>query len=1112
MRVAIGSDHAGFALKEAVKVCLTAEHREVLDLGTHSTDPVDYSDYAEAVGRALRENRAERGILLCGSGVGASMAANRIPGIRAGLCHDTYSAHQGVEHDDMNVLVLGGRIVGVELARELIGAFLNARFTGEARHRRRLAKMTALENPLRALQVFGQSVWLDYIRRSLITSGELRRLIDEDGLRGLTSNPAIFEKAVTGSSDYREVLERPDHRTLDAKALYERLAVQDIRDAADALRPVYDETSRRDGYVSFEVSPLLAYDTAATLDEAQRLWRVVGRDNLMIKVPATPQGIHAVRELIGEGINVNVTLLFAQDSYELVAEAYIAGLETYAARRGDLKRVASVASFFISRIDTAIDTLVAARLQAGTNANETSVLRSLTGKVAIANAKLTYQRYQELFSGRRWQALAGGGAQTQRLLWASTGTKNPSYRDVVYIEELIGPDTVNTIPPATFDAFRDHGRPRASLVDDVESAADTMATLAEVGISMNDVTDKLLVEGVQLFSDAFEKLLKAVEKQTKQAGAGRLNRLTCTLPEPLAAAVNESLAEWRAHGKVRKLWGRDASLWSGRDEAQWLGWLGITNGQLAHIERLTGIREAARSAGFSHVLLLGMGGSSLGPEVIKTTFGTLGGFPELYVLDSTDPAQVKAFEHKVDLKNTLFIVSSKSGSTLEPNIFKQYFFDRVERLVGSKEAGGHFLAITDPGSKMQQVAERDGFRRVFLGWPNIGGRYSVLSDFGLVPAAIIGVDVAKFLERTEEMVCACMPSVPVAENPGVVLGTILGVAAQEFGRDKVTIVVSPGIFALGAWLEQLLAESTGKDGKGLIPIDREALGKPDVYGRDRLFVYLRLASAPDADQDGSADELERAGHPVVRIAIDGPYDLGEEFFRWEFATAVAGSILGIHPFDQPDVEASKIATRKLTDAYEKSGALPQETPIFTGNGIELFTDEKNAAVLSKWVNGTPTLARYLKAHLNRLKEGDYFALLAYIEMNEAHERVLQEIRQGVRDIMRVATCLEFGPRFLHSTGQAYKGGPNTGVFLQITCDDAVDLPVPGRKYTFGVVKAAQARGDFEVLVGRDRCALRAHLGADVAAGLDTLRVTLLAALGLGRFTQAAQNPKDDGLR
>ena len=1094
MRIAIGSDHAGFALKEVIKSFLTGEHGDVLDVGTNNTEPVDYSDYAEAIGQALRQNRVDRGILLCGSGVGASMAANRMPGIRAGLCHDTYSAHQGVEHDDMNVLVLGGRIVGVELARELIGAFLNARFSGEARHRRRLAKMTALENPVRALEVFGQSVWLDYIRRSLITSGELRRLIEEDGLRGVTSNPAIFEKAISGSSDYRGILEEPGLKTLDAKTIYERLAIQDIQEAADVLRPVYDQTLQRDGYVSLEVSPLLAYDTAATITEARRLWQAVGRDNVMIKVPATPQGIPAIHQLISEGISVNVTLLFAQETYERVADAYISGLEKYAASGGDMKRVASVASFFISRIDSAIDTLVEARLEADTNANERSVLSGLTGKIAIANAKLTYQRYKELFSGSRWQSLAAQGAQTQRLLWASTGTKNPSYRDVIYIEELIGPDTVNTIPPATFDAFRDHGRPRASLAEDLESAADTMATLADVGIPIHEVTDKLLAEGVQLFSDAFGKLLKAIERQTRETGAGRLNRMTYKLPEPIPAAVKASLAEWHAHGKVRKLWARDPSLWTGRDEGQWLGWLGITNDQLAHIDRLTGVREAAASAGFSHVLLLGMGGSSLGPEVIKSTFGKIDGFPELHVLDSTDPAQVKSFENKVALGRTLFVVSSKSGSTLEPNVLKQYFFERIQQLVGPKEAGSHFLAITDPGSQMQQVAEREGFRRVFLGWPNVGGRYSVLSAFGLVPAAIMGVDVPKLLDRTEEMVCACMPSVPVFENPGVLLGTIVAVGARDFGRDKMTIVSSPGIVRLGAWLEQLVAESTGKDGKGVIPIDGERLGEADVYSPDRLFVYLRLSSAPDAAQDASVDKLERAGHPVVRIAVDDTYDLGEEFFRWQFATAVAGSILGIHPFDQPDVEASKIATRRLTDEYEKSGTLPQETPIFASEGIKLFTDDINAAALAKAFAGKPTLAGYLRAHLNRLNEGDYFALLAYIEMNDTHERVLQEIRQCVRDTKRVATCLEFGPRFLHSTGQAYKGGPNTGVFLQITCDEAIDLPVPGRKYSFGVVKAAQARGDFDVLAQRGRRALRAHVVADLTTGLNTLRAGLLASL------------------
>jgi transaldolase/glucose-6-phosphate isomerase len=1096
MRIAIGSDHAGADLKRTVKVSLLEDHYDIVDVGTDGDDPVDYPDYAEAVAETLREHKAERGIILCGSGVGASMAANRIPGIRAGLCHDTYSAHQGVEHDDMNVLVLGGRVVGVELARELIHAFLNARFSGEERHLRRLAKMTALESPLRALQVFGQSVWLDYIRRSLITSGELRRLIDEDGIRGVTSNPSIFEKVVTGSSDYRETIQSLAERRLDAKTLYETIAIRDIQDAADELRVTYDETARRDGYVSLEVSPLLAHDTAGTLAEARRLWGTVDRSNLMIKVPATPEGIPAIEELIASGINVNVTLLFSQDVYEQVAHAYISGLKRLAHNGGDLRQVASVASFFVSRIDAAVDAALSSRLLATTDPVQQNALRALNGKVAIANAKLAYQRYLEIFSGPPWQALAMRGAQTQRLLWASTSTKNPSYRDVMYVEELVGPDTVDTIPVATLDAFRDHGRPRASLLEDVDAAHDTMQALASVGVSMTEITDQLLTEGVQLFSEAFGKMLAAVEIQSREPGSGRINQLTYSLPSEIEAAVRESFADWESYGKSRRLWARDASLWTGKDEAQWLGWLGITNDQLAHIHRVTAIREVAKNSGFTHAVLLGMGGSSLCPEVMRTTFGTIEGFPELHVLDSTDPAQVLATCKAIDLARTLFIVSSKSGSTLEPNIFKDYFFDRVQRIAGREHAGDQFIAITDPGSALQQAAERQRFRRTFFGWTNIGGRYSALSDFGLVPAAIMGVDVRKFLERTEAMVHACAPSVPVAENPGIVLGTILGVAANRFGRDKITIIASPPVANLGAWLEQLIAESTGKDGKGLIPIDREAIGDPNDYGNDRLFVYLRLPKASDPDQDRRVDALQRAGHPTVSIAIDDAYDIGEEFFRWEFATATAGSILGVNPFDQPDVEASKSATRRLTTEYEKTGVLPAETPIFTSDGISLFADAKNAGTLAAALNGPPTLVQYLAAHLGRLHAGDYFALLAYLDMNAANERVLQEIRQSVRDATHNATCLEFGPRFLHSTGQAYKGGPNTGVFLQITCDDPMDVAVPGRRYTFGAVKAAQARGDFQVLADRDRRALRVHVGVDVAAGLQTLQQAVMACLRL----------------
>jgi transaldolase/glucose-6-phosphate isomerase len=568
------------------------------------------------------------------------------------------------------------------------------------------------------------------------------------------------------------------------------------------------------------------------------------------------------------------------------------------------------------------------------------------------------------------------------------------------------------------------------------------------------------------------------------------NPRTWTLPPDLDTAVSAALREWTKERKVERLWARDASLWTGGSEASWLGWLEIVDEQLRRVDELRRVAEDVRQAGFTHALLLGMGGSSLCPEVLRMTFGALPGWPELAVLDSTDPAQVRAAEAKVDLGRTVFIVSSKSGTTLEPNIFKQYFFERVTHTVGAGKAGGHFIAITDPGSKLEQAARADGFRHVLFGLPSIGGRYSALSDFGMGPAAIMGLDVPRLLGAAHEMARACRASA-AEDNPGAVLGAILGVLGNR-GRDKVTLVASPGIHDLGAWLEQLLAESTGKRGKGLIPVDREPLGAPERYGQDRLFVYLRLRTAPDGAQDRAVAGLESSGQPVVRIDVPDPYQIAAEFFRWEFATAVAGAILGIDPFDQPDVEASKVVTRRLTDEFERTGHLPAETPFLEADGVRLFADPRNAGELAA---GGRTLAGVLRAHLGRIRPGDYVALLAYVEMTGAHEEALQAMRMRLRDRYRVATCVGFGPRFLHSTGQAYKGGPNSGVFLQITCDDAQELPVPGQRYGFGVVKAAQARGDFEVLAERGRRALRVHLGADVAAGLRSLGRAVEQAIG-----------------
>jgi transaldolase/glucose-6-phosphate isomerase len=948
-------------------------------------------------------------------------------------------------------------------------------------------------NPLLVLHENGQAVWLDFLARRFVAEGGLKKLVQEDGLTGVTSNPAIFKKAIAGSSDYDSSLAASvKDSPCGVMTLYETLAIADIQNAADVLAPVYRDTKRADGFVSLEVSPYLANDTEGTIAEARRLFKAVGRENVMIKVPGTEAGLPAIAQLLGEGININITLLFSRAVYRQVAEAYLTGLETFHARGGDLSRLASVASFFVSRIDTAVDRLIDERLKTMPKGGDADTLGHLRGKIAIANAKMAYQDYKRIFAGQRWNTLKDAGARVQRLLWASTGTKNPAYSDVLYIEELIGEDTINTVPPETMDAFRDHGRVRPSLEENTAAAESILDTLGRFGISLDVVTTKLTEEGVSLFADAFDDLLAAVENKRAAQLGGALNRQSATLPVPMEQSVKTVLDSWRKGGNVRRLWRRDASLWTGADEAKWLGWLDVVAEETDTVKHLTKIAEAARGAGFAHAVLLGMGGSSLGAEVFANTFGAIQGCPQLLVLDSTDPAEIKAIEDAVNLKQTLFIVSSKSGSTLEPNILKDYFFARVEAVLGKGKAGPSFVAITDPGSKLETVAAGEKFRQIFFGNAEIGGRYSVLSDFGLVPAAVMGVDVTKLLSSASQMVVSCGAHVPPAENPGVRLGAILGALARE-GRDKITIIASPRIADIGAWLEQLIAESTGKLGKGLIPLEGEPLGSPQSYGRDRLFVYLRLDDEPDKAQEDGIAALEAAGQPVIRVALANRITLGQEFFRWEIATAVAGAVIGINPFDQPDVEASKVKTRALMQAYEKGGAPPVENPLIEENGVKIFADANNAKALRP-AGAKADIQGTLKAHFAQIKDGDYCALLAYVARNPRHRKILQDIRTAIRDAKRTATCVGFGPRFLHSTGQAYKGGPNSGVFIQITADHAFDLPVPGRKYSFGAVIDATAEGDFAVLNERGRRAIRVHLGADVEAGLLRLKDSIAKAL------------------
>lgn len=906
--------------------------------------------------------------------------------------------------------------------------------------------------PFERLHELGQSVWLDYIRRDLLVNGDLARLV-ADGVRGVTSNPSIFEKAIAGSSDYdadlTSLLDADRHA--EPVALFERLAVDDIGQAADVLRPLYDESDAADGYISLEVSPSLANDTEGTVIDALRLWNEVSRPNLMIKVPATAKGVVAIETLTGEGINVNATLIFSLAHYEAVATAYLRGLS----RAADPSRIASVASFFVSRLDTAIDRAL--------EANGSPEALALRGSIAVANAKLAYRRYQELFRGATFAELTNRGARPQRVLWASTGTKNPAYSDVRYVEELIGPNTVNTVPPATLEAFRDHGEVRgATILDDVGDAATAIDQLTELGIDLDAITDDLQMQGLAAFSQSFHQLLHSLDEKARKLREGYPDTQVLALGEN-TEAVWQQLQQWADIRFARRLWSKDHTLWTEDPQPEItdrLGWLTLPERMHEVLEDLTEFAEKVRAEAIRHVVLLGMGGSSLAPEMYYRTFGSRRGFPDLIVLDSTHPGAVRVVDERIDPASTLFLVASKSGTTLEPLSFFRYFWQRVSQV--SAAPGDHFVAITDPGSPLVDLARERGFRRVFEAPPDVGGRYSALTHFGLVPAALIGVDVHRMLDRAWRIAEASAFCVPESRNPSLALGAAFGVLAQQ-GRDKATFLVSSSLAAFPGWVEQLIAESTGKDDTGILPVADETIGPPEAYGDDRFFVYLTYVGDDDDEQARAVDALEAAGHPVVRIRLAEKEDLGGEMFRAEFAVAAAGSVLGIHPFNQPDVQVAKELARRAMVGESVAGDV---TEVSTTDGKGLV----DAVV--QW--------------LGSASDGDYVAIQAYVAPTNATTRILQQLRLGIRDRFELATTLGYGPRFLHSTGQFHKGGPNTGLFLQLIDEPAGDIDVPETDYSFGKLIAAQSLGDYQALLARDRRVLRVNLGTDVAAGLAAL--------------------------
>ena len=926
------------------------------------------------------------------------------------------------------------------------------------------------KNPLFELSEAGTSVWLDYIRRSLMTSGELQRMIEDDAVVGMTSNPTIFEKAIGGSSDYDDALRQLIDSGKSDEEIMLSLIIEDIQTAADVLKPVYEQTKRKDGYVSIEVLPSLAYDTQGTIRMAHDLFDRVGRPNIFVKIPATTEGLPAIEQCIADGINVNITLMFSVQVYEDVARAFIRGLQRRR-RQGQPVGIASVASFFVSRVDTSVDKLLEQKIAMATDPSERERLQRLLGKAAIANAKMAYQSFQRIFNESEFTDLRQQGASVQRCLWASTGTKNPHYSDVMYVEELIGPETVNTMPQQTMMAFKEHGEVRPSLLENVEGARQVLRELAGVGIDMDKVTYDLQVDGVKLFADSITKLLEGIADKKRQLKGGSVGGHEAQLGA-IEGAVTARLAQLEQQAVVRRISEKDAGLWKANGTVEKeirdrLGWLEVADRMEERVPELDALRKELVGEGFTDVVLMGMGGSSLAPEVFRQTFGVPKGALNVHVLDTTDPAAIAVLEQSLDLERSVFIVASKSGTTLETLSHYQYFFQQ------SGQQPSQFIAITDPGTPLADEAHQRGFRKMFLNPPDIGGRYSALSYFGLVPAALGGVDLATLLDRTATMTHACSPSVPVGENPGAWLGAVFAEAARV-GRDKITIVAPPPVQTFGLWAEQLIAESTGKEGKGLVPVADEALGSPEVYGNDRLFVRLALPDSSASDEE-RLNRLTSAGHPVVTLKLHDSLALGAEFFRWEYAIAVAGAILGINVFDQPNVQEAKDLTKQV---------LTQGNPPTVGEGI-------------RWAGqqGT-TLEATVQALLAQVRPGDYVALLAYIAPDAEHDRALTAIRLAIRDKYRVATTLGYGPRYLHSTGQLHKGGPNTGVFLQLVGDDPKDIKIPGQKFSFGVLKQAQALGDFQALRNHGRRVLRVQV-RDVAQGIMKIGQALGVAVEVG---------------
>jgi transaldolase / glucose-6-phosphate isomerase len=919
-------------------------------------------------------------------------------------------------------------------------------------------------NKSKDLYSLKQSVWFDNVDRKLIMDGWLKGQIEENIIFGLTSNPSIFKNSISSGNAYSLDIQSMSLAGLDTKQIYEKLAIDDIQNVADLLHSVYLDTNRVDGYVSLEVDPELAYDTHQTVDEARRLWKLVDRKNLMIKIPATRAGISAIRETIAYGINVNVTLIFSVERYLEVIEAYFSGLEDRIENKLPIDGIHSVASFFVSRLDVKIETKISELIRSGKISEKE--YQPYMGKPAINNALYAYRKFKESIQSERFKNITEKKGNVQRPLWASTGTKNISYSDVLYVEKLILPQTVNTIPPKTLTAFLDHGKSKIVDFSNAENKCNLLVNdLKKLGLNFSEIWSELEQEGVAAFSKAQGELKSAIEKK-RISTIGLLGELQLNVEKRIKKIKSEKFSS--------KLFLPDATIWtSDESEAEEIvrrmGWVDAPVKSRDIVPAAEKLLEEIKSEGFTHAVVLGMGGSSLAPEVFSKVNNKKSGI-SLSILDSTNPDQIQEKVNEILIEKTLFILSSKSGTTAEMRTLFSYFWEQVSEI--EREPGNHFIAITDPETQLEKLGKSKKFRKVFNSDPNVGGRYSALIAFGIIPAVLAGLDGYALLNAANQMREKCAEATAVEINPGFILGSVLSEANLK-GKDKLIILTDKSYEAFGSWLEQLVAESSGKTGKGIVPIDLEPKLPIERYSDDRIFYYLRS----EGSLDEAVNNLAENNHPVIISPIETVYGLGSEIYKWEVAAATACSILGVNPFNQPNVQESKSITNEMIYAYKDNPVLEEGDVLFSNDSYAIFANGNEN------LKGKP-LEEILSTIISP-KKGDYIGINAFLPRNNINFEALQQLRRKIMQKYSIPVTLGFGPRFLHSTGQLHKGGKNNGIFLILTQDPSIDIPIPNEGMKFSTLERAQALGDKLALEQNGRRVLRMHFNTQTFLESDT---------------------------